>query len=236
MSKCEVIFEVGLNHSGNLPTVLEYIRAAKDCGCETVKFQYYLTDTLCLNRNSFDSYKLLDKIRMHRQWIPIIADECKRLRMEFLCTAFDKYSVEDIDPYVVRHKIASPEACDIEYVRHVAGYGKPLIISTGKATYEQLDRIFESVSVPVTLLYCVSKYPASPTDYDLNEMDRLRQRYKYGIGLSDHTNGLKLSIQASEKGACIIERHFKLDNQCVDANVSLFPNDMAKLVSIINNK
>jgi sialic acid synthase SpsE len=112
----DIISEIGLNHGGDLNKAIEMIRISKECNCSTVKFQFYYPEILCTDRNCFDSYKLLDKIKMRPQWIPILADECRRHRIEFLVTPFCKYSVEQIAPYVSRFKIASPEACNLEFV------------------------------------------------------------------------------------------------------------------------
>jgi len=232
----EIIAEVGLNHGGNLNKALEMTRVAKECGASIVKFQFYYTDVLCVNRNCFDAYKLLDKIRMRPQWIPILADECKQQGVEFLCTAFCKYSIETIAPYVQRFKIASPEVANLEFVKHVASYGKPLILSNGKITLEGLEKIFDVVSVPISILLCVSKYPAAIGEYDLTDIHKLKKHFKCPVGLSDHTQGLSLSIKAAEMGADIIERHFMTDKSAVDVAVSLMPNEFLKLTDIIRRK
>ena len=232
----DIIAEIGLNHGGSLERAVELIHTAKECGATMAKFQFFYTDVLCTNRNSFDSYKLLDKIKMHPQWIPILARECKGIK--FLCTPFCNYSAEAIEPYVEMFKIASPETCNINFVKHVAGYGKPIMLSTGKCTYEQLDRIFDQVSVPITLLYCKSLYPALPGDYDLNEIDRLRKRYQCEVGISCHCAGLKTAIEAVEShNASIVEKHFMLpDGNCVDSVVSLRPADFKKMCEIIRRR
>lgn len=228
-----VIAEIGLNHGGKFNKAVEMIHAAAESGARAAKFQYYLTDTLCLNRNCFENYKLLDSVRMHPQWIPPLARECKICGVEFLCTAFCRYSCEEIAPYVRRFKIASPEACDLDFVRHVASYGKPVILSTGMITQKQLDAVMEAVTVPVVLLYCVSKYPAAASDYNLDEITRLHERYRVPVGISDHTNGIRLAIEASEQGAFLIEKHFMIERGCVDEAVSIMPRDMKKLTEVV---
>lgn len=230
----EIIAEIGLNHMGDLNRALDMIKIAKECGADIVKFQFYYTDILCINRNCFDSFRLLDKIRMRPQWIPTLAEECKRLNLEFLCTCFDKYGAEEIEPYVRRYKIASPEATDLNFVRHVAEFGKPLIISTGKATDEDLDRIFNTITNKMSLLYCKSLYPATPSDYDLNEIDRLRERYKCKVGVSCHCVGILNAVNAVRlHGAEIVEKHIKISDDCVDSAVSINPSSFSKMVKII---
>ena len=227
----DIIAEACLNHNGDLNTAIELIRASKECGATTVKFQYYQTDLLCANRNCFDSYKLLDKIRMRPQWIPILAEECGKT--EFLCTVFDIYGAEQIEPYVSRFKIASPEAQNLTFLKQVASFGKPLVISTGKVNDEQLDRIFDEIKVPISLLYCKSLYPALPSDYKLSEIKRLKKRYGCKIGISCHCPGIKNALDAVDKGAEIVEKHIKLNDDCVDSAVSILPADMKKLTEII---
>lgn len=235
----DIISEIGLNHGGNLNKAIDMIHIAKECGADTCKFQYFLVDILCADRNDYSAYDLLKKLCPKPQWIPILADECKRAGLEFLCTVFCKYSAEEIEPYVKRFKIASPEAANLEFVKHVAWYGKPLVVSTGKVTYEQLDAIFDAVTVPITLLYCRSLYPALPSDYDLEEIDRLRKRYSCKVGLSCHCAGILNAINAVKKHkADVIEKHFMLknDNKCVDSKVSLEPDEFLKMTQIIRGK
>jgi sialic acid synthase SpsE len=228
-----IIAEIGLNHMGNLDRALEMIRIAKECGAGTVKFQFYYTDILCADRNCFDSYKLLDKIRMRPQWIPVIADECKNQGVEFLCTPFCKYSAEQLEPYVERYKIASPEAANLEFIKQVASFGKPLVISTGKIGDEEIEKILDAVTVPVSLLICVSKYPALPNDYDLSEIKRLKKKFSVPVGISCHCLGIKTALDAVDKGADIVEKHFKIDESCVDAVVSLMPDSFKKMCDMI---
>jgi len=235
----DIICEIGLNHGGDLNKALDMIRVANECGATIAKFQYYLTDVLCVDRGCFDAYKLLDKIRLRPQWIPILAEECKRQGLEFLCTSFCRYSAEEIEPHVSRFKIASPEVQNLSFLKQVASYGKPLILSTGHVSDKQLDEIFDTITVPITLLYCKSLYPAVPGDYELKEIDRLRKRYGCKVGLSCHCKGFKTALDAVEKhGADIIEKHFMLknDNKCVDFVVSLEPDEFLKMTKIIRGK
>lgn len=229
----QLIGEIGLNHMGNYNKAIELIHAARDSGADAVKFQHYYPEILCLNRNNFDAFKVLEKNKLRVSWIPLLKKECDKARVKFLCTAFCKYSVEDIAPYVDMFKIASPEVTDLDFVKTVAEYRKPLVLSTGKAGDAELDRIFDAVMNDIMLLYCVSKYPAQPNEVDLTEMDRLRKRYNCRVGYSDHTQGILKAIEAAEMGAFLIEKHFKVDAQCVDAEVSIFPSEFKKMSEVI---
>jgi len=92
----EIISEIGLNHGGSLNKAIEMIRISKECGVDCCKFQFYYTDIICADRDCFDSYKLLDKIKVHPSWIPILADECERQGVEFLCTPFCRFSADQV--------------------------------------------------------------------------------------------------------------------------------------------
>lgn len=228
-----IIAEAGINHASNINNAINLIKKAYESGTDAVKFQHFIPEIVCINRGNFDAYNVLNKNKMHEWWIPILKKECDKLRIKFLCTPFCKFTAESLNPYVDSFKIASPEVCNIEFVKHVANYGKPLILSTGKVGYDILDKIFSQVNNEIILLYCVSKYPASIDDIDLSEMDRLRKRYKCKVGYSDHTKGIKTAIQSAEKGAFIIEKHFTLTKNTVDAEVSLLPHEFQKMSEMI---
>lgn len=225
----KIIAEISINHGGSFSKAVEMIQEAKRCGANAVKFQLYFTDVICLNRNCFEVYEVLERNKMHASWVPLLKEECDHLGIEFMCTPFCKYSAEYIASCVDSFKVASPEVCDLKFIKHLATYKKPLILSTGKATFEHLDSIFESVTVPITLLYCISKYPAMPGDYNLSTIGMLKSRYKCPVGLSDHTQGLKVSKLAMDKDISVIERHFKTSNKCIDAAVSISPKELLEL-------
>jgi len=229
----EICAEIGVNFNGDFNKAMEMVQAAKFAGAGIAKFQFFYPDTLCLNRNDFSAYKLLDKVKMHPSWIQPLAKECGRLNMEFLCTGFCKYSVQEINPYVKRFKISAVETANLEFVKMVAEYGKPLILSLGKIGDRELEEIFKHVLNDITLLVCVVKYPAQVSDYNLSEIARLRKKFGVPVGISDHTAGIKLPLQAAEKGACMIEKHFTTTPDCIDKAVSLLPTDFKKMTDII---
>lgn len=231
----KIVAEIGLNHDGSLNKAIAMIHEAKKCGAHVAKFQYYLVDVLCLDRNDFNSYDLLKKVCPRPQWMPMLKDVCDSLNIEFACTAFCEFSVEAIAPYVKSFKIASPEVCNVAFVKDVASYGKPLILSTGKAGFDTLDK-FKGLENEITLLYCVSKYPANNEDYDMQSIRELKKRYpKWNIGLSDHTKGAYVIKEALKEDISMVEKHFKIDDDCVDAAVSVAPCDFANISKIIKD-
>ena len=231
----KVVCEIGLNHNGDFNRAIEMIRMAKECGAHVAKFQYFDVDVLCVQRNDFNNYNLLKKICPRPQWLPMLKKECDRAGIEFACTVFCKYSAQDVNPYVKSFKVASPEVLDIPFLKELAAYKKPLILSTGKATFDDLDRIFREVTDNIILLYCVSKYPAEVDDYSLNMIDKLKERYKVPVGISDHTRDIDFSIAAADKGVFMIEKHFKYDEDCVDAAVSLNPAQLTELTRAVRH-
>lgn len=232
MNKTKIVAEAGLNHNGDFSQAKEMIRVAKECGAHVVKFQYFDVDVMCLNRDDFSNYDRLKRLCPRPQWIPLLKKECDRVGIEFACTPFCEYSAQDIAPFVKSFKVASPEVCNTVFVSKLASYGKPLILSTGKATQNELDYIFRAITDNVVLLYCVSKYPAVASDYDLDMIAKLCDRYHVPVGLSDHTQDILLSIEAIRAGACMVERHFKIEEDCIDSAVSLNPSQLKELCGV----
>ncbi len=230
-----IVAEAGINHGGNINQAIDLIHAAKQCGADAVKFQYYLTEVLCADRNCYEAYDILKKNETKGWWLPELKKECDKVGIRFFCTAFCKSTAEELNPYVSEFKVASPETRNINFLKHLERYGKPLVLSCGKVTSDELDIIFDTIKVPISLLICVSKYPALPSEYNLEEINKLRNKYKCQVGVSCHCVGIKNAIDAALKyNAAMIEKHFMLeDMDCVDKSVSITPNEFAKMVKII---
>lgn len=228
----KIVCEAGINHGGNFDVAMDMIKVAAFCEVDICKFQYYIPDNLCLVRNNFETsfYNTLERNKMRRSWLPLLKQECDKMGIEFASSVFCEYTAEDIAPFVSSFKVASPEVRNLKFIKKLATYRKPLILSTGKATQYDLDKIFEEVDADITLLYCVSKYPSLPEDYDLKVIEELKDRYKCPVGLSDHTATLDVSKEAIRMGVPMIERHFKISENCIDASVSLLPEQMKQLV------
>lgn len=249
------IADLSANHLGSLYRALELMREAKNAGVDAVKVQVYDPKRMAIRRGgSIDAVcteepwsgrKFLDLYReacTPREWYRAL--EAVNFSVHFkplFSSVFDKADVnflKHFDPPA--YKIASREAADVELVTAAAKTGKPLIISTGTATDEQLGRsIAEAAKYTnqIALLYCVSKYPTDPAEIDYDEIGALRKRYGLPVGFSDHTLGVESAIKAVEAGACIIEKHLTLarSDGGPDAAFSLEPHEFKELVQRIKS-
>lgn len=228
-----IIAEVGSNFLG-LQDCLDSIVAAKVAGADCVKFQLYTHKELY----GYDG-KMAGELP--REWVPQLHVKCQEVGIEFMCTAFSPEGYRFIDPYVKRHKIASAETTDWDIVRAVASIGKPAIISTGGSTPDEIDKVLNSFAKDmVSLLFCVSAYPAKRVD--LSNIRLLSQRFTKRlpvkeIGYSCHTAGIADAITAVNYGATVIEKHFKVrDMKTPDNGHSVLPQDFKKMVDEIRDR
>ncbi len=225
-----IIAEVSCNHGGSLKRALELISAAKDYGADAVKFQCVTADTITIdcNRPEFviqdGPWKGRNLHELYRwtetpfHWFSAIAEQADKVGITWFASVFDKTAVDLMDfleaPAI---KIASFEIVDIPLIKYAAATGKPMIISTGMASYEEV-----TAAVPrdmklngLALLHCVSGYPAPASEANLHRMSRLRDVFSYWghdqvVGLSDHSTGTDIAVAATALGASIIEKHFRL--------------------------
>ncbi len=245
---CFVIAEIGHNHQGSLERARQLLVAARDCGVDAVKLQkrdnrsLYTSaryDSPYDNENSFGA-----TYGAHREALELDSgayaelQACARdLGLVLFATAFDVPSADllaELD--VPAFKIASGDLRNTPLLRHVAAFGKPLIVSTGGATIEDIDRAVETV-LPVNgqlcLLQCTAAYPAAVEELNLQVIATLRERYpELVVGLSDHQDGIAMSLVAYMLGARVIEKHFTLSHTLkgTDHAFSLMPEGMRKLV------
>lgn len=220
----KVIAEIGSNFKTR-GDCLSSIDEAKACGADIVKFQY------------FDNRDLYGEDG-ERQCLPdltALADRARLVDIEFACTAFSPAGYQRVNGLVQRHKIASSEITALDILETVESFGKPVILSTGGAGFKQIDRAVEILdSCDVTLLYCVSAYPARIVDF--RKLDAMRARYgqKYAYGYSDHsTDILNLPILARDNhGATVIEKHvnFTDHTDTPDAAHALSKQEFALMV------
>jgi N-acetylneuraminate synthase/sialic acid synthase len=247
-SDCFVIAEVGHNHQGNVDKCKELFRTAKECGADAVKLQKRDNRSLYTramfdkpydNENSFGA-----TYGLHREALEFGRDEylelqryCREIGLTFFATVFDEPSADflaELD--MPAYKIASGDLKTIPLLRHVAALGRPMIVSTGGATLEDIVRAYD-VIMPINpqlcFLQCTAAYPASPEDLNLNVITTLRSRFpELVIGLSDHENGIAMAVAAYVLGARVVEKHFTLNHTLkgTDHAFSLEPIGMRKLV------
>lgn len=242
-----IIAEACDNHMGNLQVALEMARQAKLAGADAVKYQHHLPDEEMLPdtpmSSNFDEplYDFLKKnaltLEQHRR----IKNYCDEIGIIYLCTPFSWAAAKELEPLgVSAYKIGSGEMTDIPSLLRIAGLGKPMIISTGMSTFEEIRRTYDALvktDVSLALLNCVSEYPPVYEDVNLRVINAMQTRFPNAvIGHSDHTPDLFTCFAAVTLGACIIEKHVILDKRTPgpDQSVSIDFRDLATLVDGIH--
>jgi len=249
-----IIAEVSANHGQNLNRAIAMIKKAKECGVDAVKFQCYTADTVTIDCNNKyfkikhpqwggqTLYQLYQKAYTPWDWLKKLKRIADDFGIIFFATSFDKTSVDFLESLDVSiHKIASFELVDVPLIEHIAKTKKPLILSTGMATAEEIK---EAVKVAqkagakdVMLLKCVSDYPAKYEEMNLRTIPDMVKKFKLPIGLSDHTLGVSISIAGVCLGARIIEKHFTLSRRLKtpDSFFSIEPAELKNLVGSIRS-
>ncbi len=251
-SHCFVVAEISANHGQNFNRAVALIKKAKECGAHAVKFQAYTPGTLTLNvDNKYFQikhpewggqtlYELYKKAYTPWSWLKKLKSIADDLGITFFCTAFDKTAVdllEEID--VPIHKIASFELVDLALIEYVAKTKKLLIMSTGMASFPEIEEAVDTAkkagTKDIILLKCGSNYPARPEDMNLKTIPHMKETFNCPIGLSDHSLGIEVSIAAVALGAAVIEKHFTLSRKIKtpDSFFSIEPKELKELVEKI---
>lgn len=246
-----IIAEMSGNHNQSLERALAIVDAAAKAGAHALKIQTYNADTMTLDLDEGDFlisdkkslwegkslYALYEEAHTPWDWHKPIFNRCRELGMLAFSTPFDETAVdflEDLD--VPCYKIASFENTDIPLIRKVAATGKPLIISTGMATRDELGETVtaarEAGCEDLILLKCTSTYPASPENTNILTIPHMRSLFGCQVGLSDHTPGAGVAIASVALGVTVIEKHFTLarSDGGVDSVFSIEPDELAMLV------
>ena len=250
-----IIAELSANHMNNYDIAVKTIEAIAESGADAVKFQTFTPDTITIDcDNDYFQIKqgtvwdglvlhdLYEKAYMPWDWQPKLKKIAEDLGLIVFSSPFDKTSVdflEDID--VPAYKIASFEITDIPLIEYVAKIGKPIIISTGIATMDDINLAIKTCldvgNDKIALLKCTSSYPAPLEEINLNTISDMKNRFDVVVGLSDHTLGGDVSIAAVALGAKIIEKHFILDRNMggPDSEFSMEPQEFKEMVNSIRN-
>jgi N-acetylneuraminate synthase len=243
-----IIAELSANHNGSLERALATIDAAKECGATAVKIQTYTADTMTIDCDLpdfiikgglWDGYKLYDLYKWAEtpyEWHQAIFAHARKIGITIFSTPFDETAVDLLESLnTPAYKIASFELTDLPLIRYVARTGKPMIMSTGMASEEEID---EAVSAArdagckhLALLHCISSYPAPVEQANLRQIPELARRFDVISGLSDHTMGTTVAVASVALGACVIEKHFTLsrNDKGPDSEFSLEPEEFERL-------
>lgn len=249
-----VIAEVSANHHQEFEQAVKIVRAAKDAGVDAVKLQTYTADTMTIacDRVEFriegtiwsgrKLHELYGEAYMPWEWQPKLKELATDLGMDCLSSAFDASAVDFLEAMKVpAHKVASFELVDIPLIQKMARTGKPLIMSTGMATVEEIEEALRAArevgTGQIALLKCTSSYPAPPEEMNLRTIPELGRRFGVPVGLSDHTMGMAVPVAAVALGACIIEKHLTLSRSQPgpDSAFSLEPNEFKALVDAVRD-
>jgi N-acetylneuraminate synthase len=247
-----IVAELSANHHQNLETAKALVRAAAAAGADAVKLQTYTADTITIDAHSgpfqigegtiWDGtlHDLYREAHTPWAWYAELAALAAHAGLQCFSTPFDATAVEFLETQAVpAYKVASFELVDIPLLRLIAGKGKPMILSTGMATLEEIDEAVRAVRatkpVPLALLRTSSAYPAPPNEMDLRAIPYLAERFGAVGGLSDHTLGLAVPVAAVALGAHIVEKHLTLSRaeRGPDSAFSLEPGEFAAMVEAV---
>jgi len=230
-----LIAEVGINHGGKVSVALRMIEAAANAGADAVKLQTF--DTAKFLSRSSQYFDVLRSCELPHDGVVALAARARQLGITLFSACFDEESADlwrDLD--APAFKIASGDITHLPLLRHIAAFGKPMIVSTGGATVEEIGAALAAIAStpptpPVALLHCVSNYPTRPEDANLACMASLRSEYGCPVGFSDHTEGTATAVAAAALGAELIEKHFTLDRSMPgpDHALSAEPDELATL-------
>lgn len=248
-----LVAELSANHRGRFEEAAALVRAARDAGADAVKLQTYTPYTITIDcdaepfRHRAGSlwtgrtlHELYREAHMPWEWQPRLKEIADRIGITLFSTAFDPTAVEFLEKMGVPvHKVASFELVDLPLIRLMAATGKPLLISTGMAS---LDEIMDAVEAArgagarqIALLRCASAYPACPEDMNLRSIPDLAARTSLPVGISDHTLGIAVPVAAAALGACIVEKHFTLSRSAPgpDSAFSTEPDEFREMARAV---
>ena len=257
MNKIIIIAEAGVNHNGSFETAKKMIQVASEAGVDYIKFQtFYAEKLVSFNAEKADYQKnntskdgesqlsMLKNLELNKQQQIELVEFCKENKIKFFSTAFDMESVDFLSTLGLGlWKIPSGEITNYPYLRKIAQFKEPVIISTGMCDMEDIRQALTVLidngitKEMITILHCNTEYPTPMEDVNLNAMKTIAEEFKVKVGYSDHTIGIEIPIAAAALGACIIEKHFTLERNMdgPDHKASLEPDELSQMVKGIRN-
>lgn len=249
-----IIAEAGVNHDGDIKKAKQLIDAAKECGADAVKFQTFEAEALVTGTSSKANYqkkttsakepqlKMLKRLELSQNDFRLLWDYCRKENIMFLSTPFDNDSSDFLDELGMKmFKIPSGEITNLPFLKYLALKKKPLILSTGMADLSEVriavNTIVNTGNKDLTLLHCITEYPAPYDEVNLKAMLTLEKTFQLPIGFSDHTLGIEIPLAAAALGAKVIEKHLTLNKKSAgpDHKSSLEPKEFKAMVTGIRH-
>ena len=255
MERVFIIGEAGVNHNGDMRLARKLIDIAVQSGVDAVKFQTFLTEKNISRKApkaqyqkvqgpSESQFDMTKKLELTQEEFTDLAEYCKKKKVMFLSTPDDVESVDFLDRLGMPiFKIASGEITNYPHLRHIGSLNKQVILSTGMAHFKEIVKAMDVLIKSGTkrrciqLLHCTTEYPAPFAEVNLRAMLTMKEKLNVGVGYSDHTQGIEVSIAAVALGAQIIEKHFTIDKDLPgpDHQASLSPDELSALVKAVRN-
>jgi N,N'-diacetyllegionaminate synthase len=248
----KIIAEAGVNHNGDFGLAKKMVEAAHEAGADIIKFQTFVPENLVSKYAQKAEYQkettdaaesqlaMIKRLTLADKEFAKLKEYCGKIGIGFLSTPFDLASIEFLNELGCDlWKIPSGEVTNLPYLEKIAETHKPVIMSTGMCTTEEIHAAVDVMNAggagEITLLHCTTEYPAPFEDVNLNAMDALRKEFGLKVGYSDHTKGICVPLAAVAKGAVIIEKHFTLDRNLEgpDHKASLEPKELKEMVENI---
>jgi N-acetylneuraminate synthase len=239
---CFIIAEAGINHNGDITLAKKLIDAAKDAGADAIKFQTHLPekemleDTLTADYVGESLFDLLKRVELSKKDHVELKNYAIDKGILFLSTPFSKESVDMLEEIgVVAYKVGSGEMTNLPLLEYIATKKKPMIISTGMSTFEEIDetvKFVKKINNNLMLLHCTSTYPTRYEDVNLRVIEQLKENFEIPVGLSDHSIGIYTALASVVLGACVIEKHFTISRDLPgpDQKASITPKELEELV------
>lgn len=256
-NKTIIIAEAGVNHNGSLELAKLLVDKAAEAGVDYVKFQTFKAEKLVtksakqaeyqkrnIGEGNDNQFAMLRKLELTPENHLVLINYCKQKGVEFLSTAFDLDSMDFLHTLKLGlWKIPSGEITNYPYLKKIAQYGEPVILSTGMSEMADIEAAVNVLikygvrKEKITLLHCNTEYPTPFEDVNLLAMQQIKDNFQVKVGYSDHTKGIEVPIAAVTMGACVIEKHFTLDRNMEgpDHQASLEPDELKAMVAAIRN-
>lgn len=237
-----IIAEAAISHNGDIDVAKRMAYIAHAMGCDAIKFQMHVLENEMLPEtpisDNFDEslYETLKKTNLTIDEHKELQELCKSLGIDYLCTPFSAKAADILDDMnITCFKTGSGELTNIPLQKHIASKGKPMIVSTGMSTIEEIIEtvdVLKELTIPFILMHCVSAYPCPYERVNIENIPRFQKMFDVPIGLSDHSLGVYTAIGAVALGACVIEKHYTLDKtqKGPDHASSLEPYELGELV------